>query len=91
MVYFVPTWSLFAGPVTYLKINYTVVWEKFTVRYFHVKFFCGKTFLSLGISNNKFLQSILGQTFCSIAYKLNTQLYISFNMHFAQAKTHNDN
>ena len=29
----------------------TVVWKKFTVEYFHVKFVCGKIFSSLGVSN----------------------------------------
>ena len=31
--------------------TYTVVWKKFTVGYFHVKFVCGKIFSSLGVSN----------------------------------------
>ena len=32
-----------------------VVWEKFTVGYFHVKFVIGKLFSSVGISDEKFL------------------------------------
>ena len=34
---------------------YTVVWGKFTFGYFRVKIVCGKTFLSLGISEETFL------------------------------------
>ena len=30
---------------------YTVVWKKFTVEYFRVKFVCGKIFSSFGVSN----------------------------------------
>ena len=33
----------------------TVVWEKFTIGYFRVKIVRGKTFLSLGVSDENFL------------------------------------
>ena len=33
----------------------TVVWEKFTIEYFHVKIISDKMFSSLSVSNKKFL------------------------------------
>ena len=36
----------------YIIVNeVTVIWKKFTVGYFRVKFVNGKIFLSLGVSN----------------------------------------
>ena len=35
--------------------SYTVVWEKFTVGYFHVKIVRGKIVSSLGVSDENFL------------------------------------
>ena len=38
-----------------LSSAYTVVWEKFTVEYFHVKIVRVKIFLSFGVADEKFL------------------------------------
>ena len=38
---------------------YTVVWEKFTIRYFCVKIVHGKIFLSLGVSDEKIFDNEL--------------------------------
>ena len=72
-----------------------IVWGKFH-RYFCVKIAYGNTFLSLWVSDKIFLimNYFQGQTFCSVADELNALLYLimhSFNMHFVQAQTHNDN
>ena len=49
----------------------TVVWEKFLIAYFHVKIVHGKTFLPLGISDEKFLTTnyFKVKLFC-VAHKL---------------------
>ena len=36
-------------------LGYTVVWEKFTIGYFHMKIVCGKIFSSLRVSDENFL------------------------------------
>ena len=52
--------QVFAQTVTYtvaIICSYTVVWEKFTVGYFHVKIVRGKIFLSLGVSDENFFNN----------------------------------
>ena len=39
----------------YITTCHTVVWEKFTVEYFHVKIVCVKIFLSSRVADEKFL------------------------------------
>ena len=83
-------WYMYVATFTWGLCLITVVWEKFTVGYFCVK----KYFHLLEYPRKIFNKVFYGQTFCPIAHELNAQLYItmhSFNVHFTQAQTHNDN
>ena len=72
---------------------YTVVWEKFTIGYFHANI---KIFSSLGVPDKNFLTTkcFTVKLLFHIAHELDTKLYItmhSINVHLTQAQTHHKN
>ena len=60
--------NLIDAKYTFHIMVYTIVWENFTVGYFHVKIVCGKIFPSLGVSDNELFY---GLTSCSVVHKFN--------------------
>ena len=50
-----------------VRVDSTLVWEKFTIGYFHVKIVCGKIVSFLGHPMNSFNNTLLRLKLCSLS------------------------